>query len=935
MTDRPESPNTTDSAEAALDAGLAAAFAPNGTGDYKSRSMPNETPGTVIAGKYKLLERIGEGGMGSVWMAQQTEPVKRHVAVKLIKTGMDSKQVIARFEAERQALAVMDHPNIAKILDGGVSEKGAPYFVMELVKGVPITKYCDEHKLTPRQRLELFVPVCQAIQHAHQKGIIHRDIKPSNVMVAPYDDTPVPKVIDFGVAKATGQSLTDQTLNTGFGGIAGTPQYMSPEQATLNNLDIDTRSDIYSLGVLLYELLTGGPPFAQKDLEKAGMLEMLRVIREEEPPRPSTKLSTADALPSLSASRGTEPKKLTGILRNELDWIVMKALEKDRTRRYETANGFAADINRYLAGEPVNAHPPSAGYRMKKFLRKHKGPAIAASLIALALIGGIIGTGWGLARADQARARETQRAEGERLAKEAAQRREAETKAVLDFVENKVFAAARPKDQEGGQGYEVKLADAIAAALPSLEKSFTDQPLIEARLRMTLGKSFSYLGKHERAEQQYHRARDLYTAKLGPDHSDTLASMMGLAVTYSDLGRHPEALTLREETLKLVMAKLGPDHPDTLSNMNNLAISYTDLGRYLEALALREETLKLRKAKLGPDHPLTLTCMSNLAISYEVLGRHREALTLGEETLKLRKAKLGPNHPDTLASMNNLANSYETLGRHQEALTLREETLKLKKAKLGPDHPDTLLTMTNLANSYAGLGRLPEALTLREETLKLKKAKLGPDHPDTLNSMNNLAYSYRDVGRHPEELALFEETLKLRKAKQGANHPATLGSMHNLAISYAALGRLPEAQALFEETLKRQKATLGPDHLDTLTSMNNLAHCYTALGRLPEAQALREDTLELQKVRLGANHPNTVGTIYDIACTHALMISKAEDRGKQADLAMDWLKQVVAAGYKNVAHIKKDTDLDPLREREDFKKLIAEMEKKNTSNEKQ
>ena len=317
-----------------------------------------ESPGTVI-GPYKLIEQIGEGGMGSVWMAQQTEPVKRLVAVKLIKAGMDSRQVIARFEAERQALALMDHPNIARVLDAGTTGGGRPYFVMDLVKGVPITRYCDEHHLTPRQRLELFIPVCQAVQHAHQKGIIHRDLKPSNVLVALYDGKPVPKIIDFGVAKAAGQQLTDKTLVTGFGAIVGTLEYMSPEQAEVNQLDIDTRSDIYSLGVLLYELLTGSPPFSRKELAQAGMLEMLRVIREQEPSKPSTKLSTAEGLPTLAANRGTEPARLTKLVRGELDWIVMKALEKDRNRRYETANGFAMDVQRYLADEPVQACPPS------------------------------------------------------------------------------------------------------------------------------------------------------------------------------------------------------------------------------------------------------------------------------------------------------------------------------------------------------------------------------------------------------------------------------------------------------------------------------------------------------------------------------------------------------------------------------------------------
>jgi serine/threonine protein kinase len=371
--------------EALLRANDAAPLPPAGVPDATSAHASDRQPetedygdptacvGSILAGKYKLIEEIGEGGMGSVYMAQQTEPVKRAVAVKVIKAGMDSKAVLVRFEAERQALAMMDHPNIARVLDAGTTDGGRPFFVMELVKGTPITQFCDERKLTPRQRLELFVPVCQAIQHAHQKGVIHRDVKPSNVLVALYDDRPVPKVIDFGVAKAAGQSLTDKTLMTGFGAVVGTPEYMSPEQANLNNMDIDTRSDVYSLGVLLYELLTGHTPVDRKSLDKAALLEILRIVREVEAPKPSHKLSSSDALPSIAARRGTEPAKLSKLMKGELDWVVLKALEKDRSRRYETANGLARDIQRYLADEVVEARPPSTGYRLKKFVRRHKG----------------------------------------------------------------------------------------------------------------------------------------------------------------------------------------------------------------------------------------------------------------------------------------------------------------------------------------------------------------------------------------------------------------------------------------------------------------------------------------------------------------------------------------------------------------------------------
>jgi tetratricopeptide (TPR) repeat protein len=353
-----------------------------------------EQAGVVLAGRYKLLESIGEGGMGTVWMARQTEPVRRPVAVKLIKAGLGSKAVLARFEAERQALALMDHPHIARVLDAGVAPDGRPYFVMELVRGVPITRFCDEHRLTPRERLGLFVDVCQAVQHAHQKGVIHRDLKPSNVLVARCDDRPVPKVIDFGVAKATGRPLTEETLQTALGAVVGTVEYMSPEQANFNTTDVDTRSDVYSLGVLLYELLTGGPPFTRVELEKAGVVEMLRRIREREPPRPSTRLSTAEGLPALAATRGTEPRRLVALVRGELDWLVMRALEKDRNRRYESASAFAADVRRYLNDEPVLACPPSAWYRFRKFARRKKAALATAALVlfSLVLVGG--GAGW-------------------------------------------------------------------------------------------------------------------------------------------------------------------------------------------------------------------------------------------------------------------------------------------------------------------------------------------------------------------------------------------------------------------------------------------------------------------------------------------------------------------------------------------------------------
>jgi serine/threonine protein kinase len=840
-----------------------------GTEDYGD---PTARVGAVLAGKYKLVEAIGEGGMGSVFMAQQTEPVKRAVAVKVIKAGMDSRAVLARFEAERQALAMMDHPNIAKVLDAGTTDGGRPFFVMELVKGTPITRYCDERKLTPRQRLELFVPVCLAIQHAHLKGIIHRDIKPSNVLVALYDDRPVPKVIDFGVAKAAGQALTDKTLMTGFGAIVGTPEYMSPEQASLNNLDIDTRSDVYSLGVLLYELLTGTTPVDKKSLGKAALLEILRIVREVEAPRPSAKLSSIDTLPSVAANRGTEPARLSRLMKGELDWLVLKALEKDRTRRYETANGLARDIQRYLADEIVEARPPSASYRLRKFVKKNRAALTTAAALAFLMLTGITISTWQAMRATHAESAANAAADAERrakvdadeqkenaiqsagreaeerkkadAAKQEAQAKEAEANAVVKFFEDRIFAAGRPKHEAGGLGHDVALRDAIKASLPALGTSFTAQPLVEARLRLTLGNTLYYLGDHAQAAEQDEKARALFTRYRGPNDQNALRSMANLAQSYAALNRHAEAVKLYKETLAAQKRVLGPDHPDTLAGMNNLALGFA------------------------------------------ALGRHKVAFKLFEETLVKRKRVLGPEHPDTLRTMNNLALISNTLLRHAEALKLGEEALAACKRVLPPDHPDTLWSMSNLATFYRALNRHAEALKLCEEALAARKRVLGLDHPSTLVSMGNLAQSYVSLNRHAEALPMIDEFLA--KADRLGIRPLQIQAVIELRVQ-----------------------------------------CCQKLGDVAGCRI----TAEMWEKRT----PKDAVSLYDAACFRAVTAAlqvKAKDPDaaglakEDADKAMAWLTKAVAAGWTNVAHMKKDTDLDSLRDREDFKKLLVELEAK-------
>jgi serine/threonine protein kinase/tetratricopeptide (TPR) repeat protein len=790
--------------------------------------MPPENVGSVI-GPYKLLQQVGQGGFGVVYMAEQEKPVRRVVALKIIKPGMDTGQVIARFESERQALALMEHPNIARVLDAGATASGHPYFVMELVKGVPITEFCDKNHLAPEGRLKLFIDVCHAIQHAHHKGIIHRDIKPSNVLVTLHDGAAFVKVIDFGIAKATVQKLTERTLFTAYGQMIGTPEYMSPEQAEMSGLDIDTRSDVYSLGVLLYELLTGTTPLEARRLREAGFAMMQRLIQQEEPPRPSTRLSSlGDSATVVAGNRGLDVKRLVQLLAGDLDWVVMKALEKNRSRRYATPGNFAEDIDRYRRHEAILARPPSTGYRLRKLVQRNRGAVLTAAVVAGALVAGTAFSTWQAVRATRAETNALLAAEaegkakrdalvaadGERKSKENALlaakaeekakddavARETETKAVLDFLEEKVIAAARPKGELGGLGPEVTLRQALAAAAPFVDKGFREQPLIEARLHLTLGRSFRLLGYPQIAANQVEKARTLYAEHRGPDDPDTLQCMNELGACLFGLGRFTEAVKVREETLALRKARLGTDHRDTLISMNDLASSYSDVDRHAEALKLFEVVLAVRKAKLGPDHPDTLSSMRSLAVCYTDLGRHTEATKLLGETLALQKAKLGPDHPGTLRSMHALAASYSYVGRHLDAIKLYAETLTLERSTLGPDHPETLITMNNLAVSYVALGRPAEALKIHEETLAIQKAKLGPGHPDTLMSM------------------------------------------------------------------------------------------------------------------------------YNIACDHAVMIPKSADRGKEAERAMECLQQAVAAGFNNLAQMKRDKDLDALRGRPDFKQLLAKLE---------
>ena len=851
-------------------------FAPGGGADKTAAQTPQLSVGTVI-GPYKLLQQIGEGGMGTVFMAEQTQPIQRKVAIKVIKPGMDSRQVIARFEAERQALALMDHVNIARVLDVGATESGRPYFVMELVQGVPITKYCDDNHLTPRERLELFVPVCQAIQHAHQKGIIHRDIKPSNVMVTLYDGRPVPKVIDFGVAKATEQRLTERTLFTQHGTMVGTLEYMSPEQAEMSALGVDTRSDIYSLGVLLYELLTGSTPLTHKRMKDAAYAEILRMIKEEEPQKPSTRLSdSGEALASISANRHTEPARLTKLVRGELDWIVLKTLEKDRNRRYETANGFAADVQRYLNDEAVQACPPSATYRLRKFVRRNKAPVLAGAAIVLLLVGGIVGTALGMMRADRARQAEADRAEGERQAKELAQKRLDQIEKANEILAS-VFHNMDPKAEEkGGPTLRVQLGERLDQAAKLLEGEAIGDPVTVARLQDLLGSSLLSLGYHDKAQQLLEKARQTRTTTLGQDHPDTLTTKNNLALLYRAQGNYASAELLYLEVLQARTAKLGADDSDTLLSKNNLALLYESESKYDRAEPFYLEVLQARTARLGADHPNTLMTKDNLAVLYRIQGKYDRSETLHLEVLQARTAKLGADHPDTLMSRNNLAWLYTAQGKYDRAEPIYLEVLLARTAKLGADHPDTLRTKINLGQLYVELKKYDLAESLFKEVLQASASKLGADHPNTLTTKNNLASLYTAQEKYDLAEPLFREVLQAQTVKLGADHPNNQSTKNNLALLYQRQQKYDLAEPLFQEVLQAFTAKLGADHASTLTSKSNLAALYSDQGRHDAADPLFREAVAGARQKLGLAHPNTQTYIRHL-------IGCCEKRGQPAE----------------------------------------------------
>ena len=702
-------------------------------------------------GPYRILGRVGEGGMGIIFKAEQREPVRRTVAVKLVRGGgMDSDQVLARFDSERQALALMDHPHVAKVLDAGTTDGGRPYFVMEFVAGEPITAFCDRNNYTTAQRLELFIQACEAVQHAHQKAIIHRDLKPSNILVSTVDDRPHVKVIDFGVAKALSQRLTERTLFTEQGQLVGTPEYMSPEQAE-GSLDVDTRTDVYALGVVLYELLCGSLPFDPASLRSGGYAQVQRILRDVEPPRPSTRLSSLGAVADqVARRRQAHVQQLAFQLRHELEWIPLKAMNKDRARRYATADQLADDVRNYLAHRPLLAGPEVLSYRARKFVRRNKGAVVAVTAVVAALaVGGAVASALAV--------RLTRTADAVR----AEQRT---TQATLQFLLDDVLGGANP---EVSKTSELSVRQALDNAAGRVAGKFAGQPLVEAVVRAAFADTYLALGLPHAALPHARAAVDLRRGALGDDHAETIAAASDLALVYQTLGNAAEA----------------------------------ESG-YRDVIARSRRTL-------GDDHAHTLTAVNNLAALYWQTGRPADAEPLLRQAIEQRRRMLGPDHPDTLSLVNNLAGLLQSQRKFAEAEPLLREALAGRRRALGEDHPETLTSIINVGGVLQEQGKLADAEPLFRAGLAGRRRVLGDDHPETLQSMHILGRCLMRQDRAAEAEPLFAELYRrVPAAKLELRRAADL--MCNWGICLARLGRWDEAGPALHEARRRFEAAGAP-----------------------------------------------------------------------------------------------------------------------------
>jgi len=778
-----------------------------------------ERPGGRID-NYKLLRILGEGGMGIVYLAQQEEPVRREVALKVIKPGMDSKRVIARFETEKQALAIMHHPHIARVYDAGITLTGRSYFVMEYVKGMPITDFCDHHKLTIKDRLGLFSQVCQAFQHAHQKGIIHRDIKPSNILVSVENDQPIPKIIDFGVAKATGRPLTEMTLQTEERQLLGTPEYMSPEQADMANEDIDTRSDIYSLGVLLYVLLTGALPFEPETLREGGIDQIRRTIREIDPKTPSTRLmNLGEEGTKVAEMRRTEIRLLEKNLKKELEWIPLKAMRKERSERYRSASELADDIENYLNGIPLIAGPPTTLYRLRKLVRRNALASTAVLSVAVTLILGLIATTAMYIRAEKARENEA--------------RARIESQAIADFLREDVLSTV-----SDANAHEQTLSYVLDKASGNLEGKFDDHPIVEASIRNTLGWTYKNIGKQAKAVEEFETALKIYEEHLGEGDLRAIHTMSALAYAYQQQKRWDDAISMMKRQSRIVQRE---NHSDYEIPLNALGCLYTNLGMYKEAEEALVKKLEITRRIQGSNAGYGWFT-ANLAKVYRYQGRYEEAEDLYKKTLEM--AGWDPNHRMRLNFTLALAGVYRNQGRYAEAEELYRSVMERQTEVYGEG--GTVGTMVGLARAYTDQGLCDEANELFAKIDEIRGISANRESQN-LPYIDTLAVLRTKQERFPEAKDLFERALEIRKQKFNRwadDHPGTLKTKNDLAVLYKEQKLYDKAEPLLIEAVKGRRLKLGDEHPHTQESIKTLIGLYEVWGKPEQANEWRAELPE-------------------------------------------------------------------------------------------
>jgi eukaryotic-like serine/threonine-protein kinase len=804
---------------------------------HSSPGTPIEaSPGFDFVGSYRLIKKLGEGGMGQVWLAEQTGAVKRQVALKVIKAGRFDQSALERFNLERQSLAIMNHPAIAKVFDAGSTPDGQPYFVMEYVPGLAITGYCNHKKLTNKERLELFIKVCEGVQHAHQKAVIHRDLKPSNILVVEVDGKAVPRIIDFGIAKATQTSDedTEQTMFTRVGGMVGTPGYMSPEQADPSILDIDTRTDVYSLGVILYELLTGSMPFDPRQWKAKPFDEVLRQLREDDPPRPSSRIATDHRGTTTAEERKTQPQQLAGSLRGDLDWITLKALEKDRTQRYGTPSELAADVARYLNSEPVMARPVSTTYKVQKYVQRHRaGVAAAAALVLLV-------AGFAVREFLQARriARERDRANVEA----------ATAKETADFMVG-LFEVADPGE---ARGKSITANEILDRASQRIETGLGHEPLVRSRLQLTMSEVYKGLGLYNSSVQLAERSWVDRRSALGESNQATLASRSELGDALRFLGKLDEAEEHLRAALEAQRRAPGPDNLDTLVTTSRLGVVIYHKSDLKQADAILSSAVDgLRR--LG--RPATAELVDALQWLGQVLrdeDKRQQAVTVQLESLDLARRANGEDHPSTLSALDALGLLYWDLGRLNEAESYLRQSLDASRRVLGADHTDTLTTTLNLGLVLLDREKYADAETAFRTALDGYRKQLGADHAFTLTAMGNLCSDLTLQKKFNEAEGICRNALEGRRRTLGEDHRATLMSIDTLGVFFLAARRLPEAESTFREAFERRRRVLGPDNSNTLISMGHLGEAILDRGRVQEAAQFLQGAVERAKATLPA-----------------------------------------------------------------------------------